>query len=144
MLELRADLEQFVVASVTMVGSFARSLEGGEVVDGLMVPDVTADTLAKRGFNTTSLSEYLSSGISAQGTAFGSMYTVTHFSTSAMQSADVGGQLLTPAKGPEPLHSASDTALPSGRTALAAWLKRRRQPFSPGTGCSPASPESAD
>lgn len=112
--------------NVTMGVSFARSLEGGDVVDGLVVPDITAQTLAKRGFNTTSLSEYLSSGISAQGTAFGSMYTVTHFSTSAMQAADVDaiasylmtgkdGQLLQPAKGPEPLPAASDTPLQRGR-----------------------------
>lgn len=112
--------------NVTMGVSFARSLEGGDVVDGLVVPDITAQTLAKRGFNTQSLSEYLSSGISAQGTAFGSMYTVTHFSTSAMQAADVDaiasylmtgkdGQLLKPAKGPEPLPAASDTPLQRGR-----------------------------
>lgn len=112
--------------NVTMGVSFSRSLEGGDVVDGLVVPSITAHTLATRGFTPSSLSQYLGTGVSDQGTAFGSMYTVTHFSTSAMQPADVeaiatylmtdnDGQLLTPAKGPEPLPEATDPALQIGR-----------------------------
>lgn len=112
--------------NLTMGVSFSRSLEGGDVVDGLVVPSITAKTLATRGFTPSSLSQYLSTGVSDQGTAFGSMYTVTHFSTSAMQAADVeaiatylmtdkDGHLLTPAKGPEPLPMASDPALQAGR-----------------------------
>ena len=112
--------------NVTMGVSFSRSLEGGDVVDGLIVPSITAQTLATRGFTPSSLSQYLGTGVSDQGTAFGSMYTVTHFSTSAMQAADVeaiatylmtdkDGRLLTPAKGPEPLPVASDPALQTGR-----------------------------
>ena len=112
--------------NVTMGVSFARSLEGGQVVDGLVVPDITAATLAQRGFDVASLSQYLHTGVSAQGTSFGSMYTVTHFSTSAMQKEDVDaiatylltdaqGQLLTPQPGPEPLPQAADPVLEPGR-----------------------------
>jgi len=106
--------------------SFDQSLGGGQVIDGLVVPAITAQALAQRGFDAVSLSQYLSTGVSAQGTSFGSMYTVTHFSTSAMQKADVdaiatylmtdaSGNLLAPAKGPEPLPIASDPALEPGR-----------------------------
>ncbi|MVW70840.1 c-type cytochrome [Bordetella sp. 15P40C-2] len=112
----------------TMGNDFSRSLEGGNVIDGLVVPNITAEMLAQRGFDAKSLSQYLQTGISAQGTAFGGMYTVVHFSTSAMQTADVDaiatylmtdrqGKLLTPAPGPEPLPRASDAALQPGRHA---------------------------
>lgn len=67
---------------------FSRSLQGGEV-DGVVVPDITAAALAKRGFDVPTLSTYLATGMAPQGTSFDSMYTVTHFSTSAMEPEDV-------------------------------------------------------
>ena len=90
------------------------------------MPNITAETLAQRGFDAASLSQYLRTGTSAQGTSFGSMYTVTHFSTSAMQREDVDaiatylmtdkqGKLLTAAPGPEALPIASDPLLQPGR-----------------------------
>lgn len=67
---------------------FDRALQGGEV-DGAAIPDITAPTLAKHGFTVPTLSAYLATGIAPQGTSFGAMYTVTHFSTSAMDPQDV-------------------------------------------------------
>lgn len=112
--------------NITMGVSFSRSLEGGDQIDGLTVPNITAEVLSQRGFDAASLSQYLRTGTSAQGTSFGSMYTVTHFSTSAMQAEDVHaiatylmtdkqGQLLTAAPGPEALPIASDPQLQPGR-----------------------------
>ena len=112
--------------NITMGVSFSRSLEGGQIIDGLVVPDITAENLSKRGFDAASLSQYLRTGVSDQGTSFGSMYTVTHFSTSAMQAADVDaiatylltdekGELLKPAAQLDPLPMASDTLLEPGR-----------------------------
>ena len=106
--------------------SFSRSLEGGDLVDGLIVPNITAEVLAQRGFDAASLSQYLRTGVSAQGTSFGSMYTVTHFSTSAMAAEDVDAiatYLMTDEKGqelkakpaPSALPIASDPSLQPGR-----------------------------
>lgn len=117
--------------NVTMGVSFAQALEGGDVVDGLEVPAITAEVLAQRGFDVSSLSQYLRTGISDQGTAFGGMYTVVHFSTSEMQPADVdamatylmtdkNGKLLTPAAKPQPLPSASEARLEPGRFSYMA------------------------
>ena len=41
---------------------FSRSLQGGEV-DGVVVPDITAAALAKRGFDVPTLSTYLATGM---------------------------------------------------------------------------------
>nr|WP_291435253.1 cytochrome c [Desulfovibrio sp.] len=67
---------------------FSRALQGGEV-DGVAVPAITAAALAKHGFDVPALSAYLATGIAPQGTAFDGMYTVTHFSTGAMEPEDV-------------------------------------------------------
>lgn len=117
--------------NVTMGVSFARSLEGGDVIDGLVVPNITAEMLSQRGFDVASLSQYLSTGMSAHGTSFGSMYTVTHFSTSALQAQDVeaiatylmtdkNGQVLRAQPGPAALPIASDPSLQSGRLSYAS------------------------
>ena len=44
---------------------FSRSLQGGEV-DGVVVPDITAAALAKRGFDVPTLSTYLATGMAPQ------------------------------------------------------------------------------
>lgn len=99
---------------------FARNLEGGEV-DGLDIPNITAQELAKRGFDVSILTQYLQTGIAPQGTSFAGMHTVTHFSTSAMQEHDVEaiatylltdsqGQVPEPQPAPEPLAAAADPA----------------------------------
>ena len=106
---------------------FSRSLQGGEV-DGVVVPDITAAALAKRGFDVPTLSTYLATGMAPQGTSFDSMYTVTHFSTSAMEPEDVkavaiylltgkDGKLALPAASPVPLPQA---AVPKNGTPMAA------------------------
>ncbi|MAK55993.1 MAG: dehydrogenase, partial [Pusillimonas sp.] len=66
-----------------MMGTdFARPFKGGEI-EGVRVPDITAKALSERGFNVATLSQYLSTGVAPQGTAYADMYTVVHFSTSA-------------------------------------------------------------
>lgn len=97
---------------------FKRHFQGGEV-DGLDIPSITPAILAKRGFDVPTLSQYLQTGIAPQGTSFAGMHTVTHFSTSAMDSDDVEamatylltnaqGTLEQPAAAPEPLPAAVD------------------------------------
>lgn len=113
--------------NVMMGVEFSRSLQGGEV-DGVAVPDITAATLAKRSFDVPTLSAYLATGIAPQGTAFDGMYTVTHFSTSAMTPEDVtaiatylltgkDGKLIPPAAPPAPLPQAT---APEDGTPMAA------------------------
>ncbi|WP_165064285.1 cytochrome c [Desulfovibrio sp. ZJ200] len=114
----------------TMGVEFSRALQGGEV-DGVAVPAITATALAERGFDVPTLSAYLATGIAPQGTSFDGMYTVTHFSTSAMEPKDVkatavylltgkDGRTLAPAAPPAPLPQAdatSGTPLAAGRLA---------------------------
>lgn len=72
-----------------MMGTeFDKGLAGG-FIDGLTVPDITPETLSKNGYSVGSLTQYLQTGVSAQGASFAGMNTVTHFSTSQMQEADV-------------------------------------------------------
>ena len=104
-----------------MLGTeFSRSLQCGSV-DGLTVPDITAPALTKHGFDLATLTQYLSTGVAPQGTAFSGMQTVTHFSTSVMEKADVeavatylltqaDGRILPPAAAPQPLPIAHDPA----------------------------------
>lgn len=98
---------------------FSRSLQGGEV-DGVAVPDITPTALAMRGFDVPALTAYLATGIAPQGTSFDGMYTVTHFSTGAMEPKDVkaiavylltdkNGKILAPATPPAPLPEARAT-----------------------------------
>lgn len=113
-----------------MMGTdFSRPLQGGEI-DGMRVPDITAATLTRRGFNVDTLSQYLSTGIAPQGTAFAGMYTVVHFSTGAMEDGDVeavatylltgpDGKIAAPAAPPAPLPAATaaDTPATAGTAA---------------------------
>ncbi|RIY42141.1 cytochrome c [Neopusillimonas maritima] len=101
-----------------MMGTdFARPFKGGGI-EGVRVPDITAQALSERGFNVATLSQYLSTGMAPQGTAYADMYTVVHFSTSAMQSTDVEaiatylltgptGKIAPAASAPQPLPGAS-------------------------------------
>ena len=80
---------------------FKDALTGG-VEDGLAIPDITAETLAKRGYTLEDLTEYLVTGIAPEGDSFAGMETVTHFSTSQMNRHDViamATYLLTDKKG---------------------------------------------
>jgi mono/diheme cytochrome c family protein len=104
-----------------MLGTeFDRALQGGSV-DGLAVPDITAPALTKHGFDKATLTQYLSTGVAPQGTAFSGMQTVTHFSTSVMEAEDVeaiatyllthaDGKIVPPAAAPEPLPIAINPA----------------------------------
>lgn len=99
---------------------FTRNLQGGSV-DELDVPAITAQALAKHGFDVPTLSQYLQTGMAPQGTAFSGMHTVTHFSTSAMDPSDVeamavylltdkDGHIIKPATPPAPLAAAESPA----------------------------------
>jgi len=98
--------------NVMMGVDFSRDLQGGSV-DGMNAPDITAEGLARVGFDQATLAQYLRTGIAPQGTPFGGMYTVVHFSTSAMQAEDVEaiatylmtddtGKIVAPAPAPSP------------------------------------------
>src|SRR5690606_10983899 len=63
--------------NVMMGPDFAKSLQGA-VIEGLEAPSLTAAALSGRGY-----------GIAPQGTSVAGMHTVTLFSTSAMELADV-------------------------------------------------------
>ncbi len=105
-----------------MMGTdFARALEGA-VIEGLEAPSLQATALAAHGFDVPGLTEFLASGIGPQGTTFGGMYTVTHFSTGSMQRDDLtaiatylltlpDGTLPEPSPPPAPLPEATDPAL---------------------------------
>ncbi|KAA0969066.1 c-type cytochrome [Aureimonas fodinaquatilis] len=110
---------------------FDRALQGGDV-DGLDIPDITAQALARRGFDVATLASYLADGVAPQGTSFAGMQTVTHFSTGAMEAADVhavatylltdaSGQIAEPAAPPQPLPEAAQpvagSAMDRGRLA---------------------------
>ncbi|WP_294109885.1 cytochrome c [Providencia sp.] len=95
---------------------FSRSLQGGEEA-GLAIPNITAQALSNHGYDTASLSQFLQTGISPQGSSFADMNTVTHFSTSQMATEDVNavaiylltgedGQLLGAKPAPQPLPEA--------------------------------------
>jgi len=93
---------------------FDHALQGGHV-DGMDIPDITPARLVRRGFDVNSLSAYLSTGVAPQGTSFAGMYTVTHFSTSAMARDDVAAvatYLLTDAEGRIPAPAAIPAPLP--------------------------------
>src|SRR5690625_1211368 len=96
---------------------FSKNLEGGEV-DGLDIPNITPEMLAKRGFDVPTLSQYLETGMAPQGTSFAGMHTMTHFSTSAMEKDDVDamatylltdkdGQIVAPSEPPQPIEAAA-------------------------------------
>ncbi|MGO3891395.1 MAG: c-type cytochrome [Paenalcaligenes sp.] len=100
---------------------FARDLQGGEI-NGWAIPNITAASLAKHGFDVPLLTQYLSTGIAPQGTSFADMHTVTHFSTSAMDKDDVEAvatYLLTDANGAIPPAAAAPAPLPEAQNPAA-------------------------
>lgn len=101
---------------------FDKSLQGA-VIEGMEAPPLTAASLAARGFDLATLTDFLATGIAPQGTAFGGMHTVTHFSTSAMERADVEAMatyLLTGPDGTVPAPAPPPAPLPEAAGALAA------------------------
>lgn len=109
---------------------FDRSLEGA-VIEGVEAPPLTAASLSGRGFDLATLTNFLATGIAPQGTAFGGMHTVTHFSTSAMERPDVeaiatylltgpDGAIPAPAPPPAPLPQASGALAPGRITYVEA------------------------
>jgi mono/diheme cytochrome c family protein len=104
-----------------MMGArFDKPLEGG-AIEGYDVPAITPAALTARGYDLATLSQYLGTGIAPQGTSYAGMYTVTHFSTSAMDEDDVAavatylltgpeGEIAPPAPPPEPLPQAAAPA----------------------------------
>ena len=67
---------------------FGDALAGG-FESGMAIPDIRAERLAKNGYSVADLTQYLSTGIAPEGSSFAGMNTVTHFSTSQMNLADV-------------------------------------------------------
>ncbi|MER1968487.1 cytochrome c [Castellaniella sp. GW247-6E4] len=74
--------------NVTMGTDFSRHFQGA-VIDGMQAPDIRAETLGRQGFDLDSLTRFLRTGVSPQGSSFAGMYTVTHASTSDMRVEDV-------------------------------------------------------
>ncbi len=100
--------------NVMMGPDFAKSLQGA-VIEGLEAPSLTAAALAGRGYDLATLTDFLATGIGPGGTAFAGMHTVTHFSTSAMERADVEAiatYLLTAPDGTMPPAKAPPAPLP--------------------------------
>ncbi|MGG4603754.1 cytochrome c [Paenalcaligenes sp. Me131] len=100
---------------------FSRDFQGGEI-NGWAIPNITANSLAKHGFDVATLTQYLSTGIAPQGTSFADMHTVTHFSTSAMKVDDVEAvatYLLTDANGSIPPAASAPTPLPEAKNPAA-------------------------
>ena len=97
-----------------MMGArFGDALEGG-AIGGYDAPAITPAALSGRGYDLATLSRYLGTGIAPQGTSYGDMYTVTHFSTSAMDAGDItavatylltgpDGAIAPPTPTPDPL-----------------------------------------
>lgn len=94
---------------------FSDALSGG-FESGMAIPDIRAERLAKNGYSVADLTQYLSTGIAPEGSSFAGMNTVTHFSTSEMNLADVkamatylltdqAGTLLAPEYSPIALNS---------------------------------------
>jgi mono/diheme cytochrome c family protein len=113
---------------------FSKQLQGA-VIEGYEAPPLTSAALTSRGYDIDTLTTFLATGIAPQGTAFGGMYTVTHFSTSAMERKDVEAiatYLLTDATGrvpepkqppaplPEAQHPAAGSPMDRGRLTYAA------------------------
>lgn len=109
---------------------FDKSLEGA-VIEGMEAPPIDAAALAARGFDLGTLTDFLATGISPQGTSFGGMHTVTHFSTSAMERGDVeaiatylltgpDGKVPPPAPVPAPLPEAAGALAPGRITYVEA------------------------
>lgn len=103
--------------NIMMGPQFSKSLQGA-VIEGYEAPPLLAHSLAARGYDTESLTEFLATGMSAQGTSFGPMHTVTRFSTSAMKRSDVEAiatYLLTAEDGKIPPPSPPPTRLEPGK-----------------------------
>jgi mono/diheme cytochrome c family protein len=100
--------------NVMMGPEFSKSLQGA-VIEGLEAPALTPAALAGRGYDLATLTDFLATGIAPQGTSFAGMHTVTHFSTSAMERADVEAiatYLLTAPDGTMPPAKAPPAPLP--------------------------------
>lgn len=106
-----------------MMGTnFSRHFEGA-VIEDLLAPDIRAATLGQQGYTVDTLTRFLRTGISPQGTSFGGMFTVTHASTNTMAVEDIramatylltglNGQIVSPASTP----SQSKVTTPSADT----------------------------
>jgi len=104
--------------NLMMAPDFARNLQRG-ILEGMVAPDVTQPVLTRQGFDIRALSQYLKTGIAAQGTSFADMNTVTHFSTNVMSDEDIRAiatYLLTDIDGNIPVVKPEPEALPQAVT----------------------------
>lgn len=60
----------------------------GNIMGRFQAPNITPQALADRGWTPDDIAQYLSTGISPQGSAFSDMYTVIHNSSQYMTKAD--------------------------------------------------------
>lgn len=61
----------------------------GEVLEGALAPDITADDLAQRGWTEAGLASFLKDGMSTQGAAALTMWPVIQHSTQYLPDADL-------------------------------------------------------
>lgn len=61
----------------------------GEVLEGALAPDMTADNLARRGWTEADLAGFLKTGVSKQGVATLTMWPVIQHSTQYLPEADL-------------------------------------------------------
>ncbi|MEN2977749.1 cytochrome c (plasmid) [Tistrella bauzanensis] len=74
----------------------------GEVIEGALAPDISADGLAARGWTRPDLEAFLSTGLAPQGTMTFRMYPVLNHSTRFLTDADIAamaGYLIDDATG---------------------------------------------
>ena len=65
-----------------------KALQGG-VVDGLNAPNITAERLKAEGWDHKTLAQFLQTGASAKGTAYGEMFIVEKDSLSKLNAKDI-------------------------------------------------------
>jgi mono/diheme cytochrome c family protein len=75
----------------TMAGNLdlSKSYQGNPKLDRIGAPDITPSGLAARGWTTTDLATFFAKGVAPQGSAYGEMYPVVHFSTQHMSGKDI-------------------------------------------------------
>ena len=66
----------------------SKALQGG-IVDGLNAPNITATALKARGWDHKTLAQFLKTGSSPKGTAFGEMFIVEKDSLSKLNNQDI-------------------------------------------------------
>lgn len=109
----------------------------GAALARVAAPDITPQGLAARGWTASDLGAFLTTGIAPQGSAYGEMYPVIHFSTQYLRTADVAaiGTYLLGDRPP------AVQPLPEPPADLAQWDVGRQHYLAVCAGCHGASGE---